>query len=164
MDPYLVIQVVFTCVLLIIGGALLAFWRQSDRKNPFLLYWGAYEVALAITIASIGHAPLDTITPAIAAPVLLLGTLHYRNKRPPPHIAWVGLFLAIAVPAHLITEYVDGTYGTVYLTVSVGIANLATAALFLRDGGWLNGFIAAAFTGRTLNAFLYPLWEQHGSL
>ena len=160
MDPFVIIKVVFIVVLLVISSALLAFWQRSERKNPFLLYWGAYEVALAVTIASIGYSPLDTFTPAAAAPILLLGTLHYRNKRPPPPAAWVGVFLAIAVPAYILSEFVDDGYGTIYLTTTVGIANLAAAVLFLREGGWLNGFIAAAFVGRTLNAFLYPVWAQ----
>jgi signal transduction histidine kinase len=164
MDPYVVIKVVFITVLLVLGSALFAFWHRSERKNPFLLYWGAYEVALAITIASIGYSPLDTFTPAAAAPILLLGTLHYRNQRPPPPIAWVALFLIISLPAYFLSHVFANGYGTIYLTTAVGIANLAAAGLFLREGGWLNIFIAAAFAGRTLNAFLYPVWDQLGML
>jgi signal transduction histidine kinase len=164
MDPYIIIKCLHVAVLVVIGSALYAFWRRSDRNNPFLLYWSVYELVLAVTIASIGHPPFSTLAPAAAAPVLLLGTLHYRNKRPPPRFAWVLLFLAIAVPALLLNHLVDPKYSTLYITGSVGIANLAAALLFLRQGGWLNNFIAAAFAGRTLNAFLYPIWAEHQML
>ena len=164
MDPFVIIKGLHVAVLVVIGSALYAFWRRSDRKNPFLVYWSVYEFALAVTIASIGHPPFSTLAAAAATPVLLLGTLHYRNKRAPPRIAWVLLFLAIAVPALLLSYVVAPRYSTLYITGAVGIANLAAALLFLREGGWLNGFIAAAFAGRTLNAFLYPIWAEQEML
>jgi len=164
MDPFVIIKGLHIAVLVVIGSALYAFWCRSDRKNPFLVYWSVYEFALAVTIASIGHPPFPTLAAAAATPVLLLGTLHYRNRRPPPRIAWVLLFLAIAVPALLLSYLVAPRFGTIYITAAVGVANLAAALLFLRQGGWLNNFIAAAFAGRTLNAFLYPIWAQQEML
>jgi len=51
MDPFVIIKALHIAVLVIIGGALYAFWRQSDRKNPFLLHWSVYEVALAAILS-----------------------------------------------------------------------------------------------------------------
>jgi signal transduction histidine kinase len=163
MDPFVIIKALHIAVLVIIGGALYAFWRQSDRKNPFLLHWSAYEVALAAILFATGHPPFSQIAAGVAVTVLLLGTLHYRNKQPPPRAAFVLLFLAIAVPAYGLGQY-DSAYGTVYLTTAISIAYMATAALFVREGGWLNIFIGVVFVGRTVNALLYQVWVTQDML
>ncbi|HMA14529.1 MAG TPA: HAMP domain-containing sensor histidine kinase, partial [Kiloniellaceae bacterium] len=163
MDPFVIIKALHIAVLVIIGGALCAFWHQSDRKNPFLLHWSIYEVALAAILFATGHPPFSQIAAGVAVSVLLLGTLHYRNKQPPPRAAFVLLFLAIAVPAYGLGQY-DSAYGTVYLTTAIGIAYMATAALFVREGGWLNVFIGVVFVGRTLNALLYQVWVTQDML
>jgi len=163
MDPFVIIKALHIAVLVIIGGALYAFWHQSDRKNPFLLHWSIYEVALAAILFATGHPPFSQIAAGVAVAVLLLGTLHYRNKRPPPRAAFFLLFLAIALPAYGLGR-LDSAYGTVYLTTAIGIAYMAAAALFVREGGWLNVFIGVVFVGRTVNALLYQVWVAQDML
>ena len=163
MDPFVIIKALHIAVLVIIGGALYAFWHQSDRKNPFLLHWSVYEVALAAILFATGHPPFSQIAAGVAVSVLLLGTLHYRNKRPPPRAAFFLLFLAIALPAYGLRQ-LDPSYGTVYLTTAIGVAYLAAAALFVREGGWLNILVGVVFVGRTLNALLYQVWVAQDML
>ncbi|MPZ08831.1 MAG: hypothetical protein GEU89_01300 [Kiloniellaceae bacterium] len=163
MDPYVIIKVLHITVLVVIGGALYAFWRHSDRKNSFLLYWSLYEFALAAVILTTGQGLISYIAAGVAATVLLLGTFHYRSKRP-PRWAFILLFLAVALPAYTLAQTVDRSYGTVYLTTAVSIAYLAAAALFIREGGWLNVFIGIVFIGRTVNALLYQTWVDQGML
>src|SRR3546814_12572868 len=43
--------------------------------------------------------------------------------------------------------------------MAIAAAYLATAALFVREGGPLNIFVAAIFVARMANILLYPLWE-----
>ena len=164
MDPFVIIKALHIAVLIVIGGALYAFWRHSDRKTPFLLYWSVYEFALAAVIFTTGQGLVSYIAAGVAAAVLLLGTLHYRNQRPPPRWAFILLFLAVALPAYTLAQTVDRSYGTVYLTTAVSIAYLAAATLFIREGGWLNILIGIVFVGRTLNALLYQVWVAQDML
>ncbi len=160
MDPFVIIKTLHIAVLIVIGAALYTFWRYSDRQNPFLLHWSLYEFALAATIFATGHPPYSYITVGVATPLLLLGTLHYRNKRPPTRSAFILMFLAIVLPAFALAEIFDGTYARVYLTSAIAMANLAAATLFIMEGGRLNTFVAAVFVGRTVNALVYPLWAE----
>jgi signal transduction histidine kinase len=164
MDPYVIIKTLHIAVLVVIGGALYTFWRYSDRRNPFLLHWSLYEFALAAVIFTTGQVLISYIAAGVAATVLLLGTLHYRSKRPPPRWAFILLFLAVTLPAYTLAQTVDRSYGTVYLTTAVSIAYVAAATLFIREGGWLNVFIGIVFIGRTVNALLYQTWVDQGML
>src|SRR3546814_14376926 len=94
----------------------------------------------------------------IAVPVLLLGVLGYRHDRQAPPYAFFVLFAAIALPGYGLAEFVNKTYGLVFLAATIAAAYLATAALFFREGGPLNLFVAAIFLARTVNILLYPLW------
>src|SRR3546814_6773002 len=49
------------------------------------------------------------------------------------------------------------------LAATIAAAYLATAALFFREGGPLNLFVAAIFLARTVNILLYPLWETQAT-
>ncbi|GAB4355322.1 MAG: hypothetical protein Kow00114_05640 [Kiloniellaceae bacterium] len=163
MDPFVIIKALNVAVLVVIGGALYVFWRSSDR-TPFLLHWSVYEFALAAAVIVDGYMLPASFAVGIAVPVLLLGTISYRRKSPPPPYAFILLFVAIALPGFALAELADKTYGLVYLTLAISAGYIAAAAMFLREGGALNRFIAAAFIGRTVSILLYPLWEAQGML
>ena len=163
MDPVVIIKALNIAVLVVTGGALFVFWRASGRK-PFLLHWSLYEFALAATVVVDGHMLLASLGIGIAVPLLLLGVIGYRHQKEPPPYAFLRVLLAIAVPAYTLAEIYDKTYGLIYLVLAISIAYLSAAALFIREGGPLNFFVAAAFFGRTVSILLYPLWEQWGML
>jgi signal transduction histidine kinase len=158
LDPVIIIKALNVAVLVVIGGALYVFWRASGRQ-PFLLHWSLYEFALAATVVVDGHMLLASLGVGIAVPLLLLGVIGYRQHKKPPSWAFLLLLAAVAVPAFTLAELFSKTYGLAYLVVAISIAYLAAAALFLREGGPLNYFVAAAFIGRTGSILLYPLWE-----
>src|SRR3546814_13007903 len=58
-----------------------------------------------------------------------------------------------------LAEFVNKTYGLIFLAATIAAAYLATAALFFREGGPLNLFVAAIFLARTVNILQYPVWE-----
>src|SRR3546814_1093403 len=62
-----------------------------------------------------------------------------------------------------LAEFVNKTYGLIFLAATIAAAYLATAALFFREGGPLNLFVAAIFLARTVNILLYPLWETQAT-
>src|SRR3546814_18459039 len=62
-----------------------------------------------------------------------------------------------------LAEFVNKTYGLIFLAATIAAAYLATAALFFREGGPLNLFVAAIFLARTVNILLYPLWEPQAT-
>jgi signal transduction histidine kinase len=159
MDPFVIIKAVNVAVLVVTGGALYVFWRTSDRR-PFLLHWSVYEFALAAAVVVDGYLLPTAVAVGVAAPVLLLGALSYRQQKPLPRYALAVLFLAVAVPGYGLGELAAKTYGLIYLALAIAAAYLTTAALFLREGGPLNAFVAAAFVARTANILLYPLWER----
>lgn len=163
MDPFVIIKALHIAMLVVIGGALCVFWRSSER-TPWLLHWGLYEFALAATLLVNGYMLPTSLGVGIAVPVLLLGIFGYRKKRPPPPYAFVLLFLIIALPGYGLAEIFGKTYGLSYLVVAVAAGYLAAAALFLKEGGGLNLFIAAAFATRAASALLYPLWEAQDML
>jgi len=161
MDPFLMIKVLNVATLVLIGGALLVFWHTSDR-TPFLLHWSLYEFALAAAVAMDGLHLGVSIGIGIGVPVLLLGIFGYRKQRPPPRYAFALMFLAIALPAYALIEGFSRTAGLVYLTSAVSVGYLAAAALFVKEGGGLNIFIAAAFVGRIMNTLSFPYWDAEG--
>ena len=158
MDPFVIIKALNVAILLLVGGALYVFWRNSNR-TPFLLHWSLYEFALAVAVVVDGYILPLALAIGLAVPVLLLGISGYRNQRPPSRAAFFLMFLAVALPAYIAAEIAGRTYGLTYLAVAISVAYLATAALFFREGGALNVFVAAAFIGRTVSVLLYPLWE-----
>ena len=163
MDPVLIITALNVATITLIGGALLVFWRISDR-TPFLLHWSLYEFALAVTVAMDGFTPGVAIGIGFGVPVLLLGTLGYRKQRPPPRYAFVLMFLVIALPAWGLTESLGRTVGLIYLTSAVSIGYLAVVTLFVKEGGALNYFIAAAFAARIVNTLAFPFWDAAGMI
>ncbi|MGD1877154.1 MAG: sensor histidine kinase [Kiloniellaceae bacterium] len=163
MDPFVIIKALNVAVLLVIGGALYVCWRTSER-TPFLLHWSVYEFALAVAVIVADFMLPASVAVGVAVPVLLLGTLGYRKKRKPPPYSFGVLFLAIALPGYALSETLGKTSGLVYLTVCISVGYLAAAALFYKEGGRLNIFIAAAFVGRTVSILLYPYWEAQGML
>lgn len=162
MDPVLVIQASNVATIALIGGALLVFWRISDR-TPFLLHWSLYEFALAAAVALDGFQLGVSISIGIGVPVLLLGVFGYRKQRPPPSYVFGLMCLAIALPAILLTETLGRTAGIFYLSAAVSVGYLAAAALFVKEGGALNIFIAAAFVARIVNTLAFPLWDAEGT-
>ena len=163
MDPFFIIKALHVTMLVVIGGALYVISRSSDR-TPWLLHWSLYEFALALVIAVDGQMLATSLGVGVAVPVLLLGMFGYRKQRPPPLYAFVLLFLAIALPGYGLAVFADKTSCLIYLTVAISIGYLAAAALFFKEGGALNRFIAAAFALRAISALLYPLWEAQDML
>ncbi len=162
-DPVFIIKALNVAVLVVIGGALFVFWRTSERK-PFLLHWSLYEFALAATVIVDGYMLPASLAVGVAVPLLLVGILGYRQQKEPPRAVFFILFLTIALPGYGLTELFTKTHGLVYLTLAIAVAYVAAAALFIREGGALNYFVAAAFLGRTVSILLYPLWEAWGML
>ena len=161
MDPFVLIRALNVATIILIGGALLVFWRSSDR-TPFLLHWSLYEFALAGAVAMHGFQLGVTVSLGIGVPVLLFGIYGYRKRRPPPRHFFVLMFLAIALPAIILTEALGRTAGIFYLSAAVSVGYLAAAALFVKGGGALNIFIAAAFFARIVNTMSFPLWDAEG--
>ena len=161
MDPFVIIQALNVAVLLIIGGALFVIWRSADR-TPWLLHWSIYEFALAGAVIVADFMLPASFAVGLAVAVLLRGLFGYRRKTPPPSYSFALLVVLIAVPGYGLSEIFAKTHGLVYLTACIGIAYLAAAAMFIREGGGLNYFIAGAFLGRTASILLYPMWEAYG--
>ena len=163
MDPFLLIKALSISTLIIVGAALLVFWRTSDRE-PFLLYWAIYEFALAVALLVDNNVLLSSTAVGIAVPTLLLGVLKYRQKELPSRSIYCLLFLAITLPAFTLGHFFDKIYGVIYLAGSFTVAYLATAVLFMKERGSLNTFIAVIFLGRTANVLVYPVFETQGLL
>ncbi len=161
MDPFVIIKALNVAVLLVIGGALFVFWRSADR-TPWLLHWSAYEFALVVAVIVDRNMLPASLAVGVAVPLLLLGVFGYRKKTEPPRYAFLLLFAAIALPGYGLGEFLGKTQGYIYLTACIAVGYIAAAALFFREGGGLNIFIAGAFLGRTASILLYPLWEAYG--
>lgn len=161
METFAIIQALNVATIALIGSALLVFWRISDR-TPFLLHWSLYEFALAAAVAMHGFQLGVSVSLGIGVPVLLFGIYGYRKQQPPPRYVFVAIFLAIALPAFILTQTLGATIGIAYLAAAVSVGYLCAAALFVKDGGGLNIFIGGVFVLRTLNTLAFPLWNAHG--
>src|SRR3546814_10397367 len=87
----------------------------SSYLKSFLLHWSFYELALAAAVIVDGHMLPTALAVGIAVPVLLLGVLGYRHDRQAPPYAFFVLFAAIALPGYGLAEFVNKTYGLIFL-------------------------------------------------
>jgi len=108
-------------------------------------------------MASVPEAAAIAMATGVTA--LLHGAFRYHRQRPPPRYACVLTFLVITLPGVVLLESVGLTAATFYGTAAMSIGYLATAALFMKEGGGLNIFIAAAFVARIVNVLTFPLWD-----
>ncbi|MEO3427266.1 HAMP domain-containing sensor histidine kinase [Pelagibius sp. CAU 1746] len=157
MDPSELIKLLNLAMFLVIGCALLVFWRIS-KGRAFLLHWSVYEFSLAASIFFSNNLLASSIAVALGVPILLAGVLGYRRQRQPPPYVFALLALAIVLPINIIAAVFGTRYGVFYLTSSIALGHVAATVLFIIEGRALNYFIAATFAYRSVNAFTFSMW------